>query len=69
MQWCTAGEACMWVAIKQALLIFGFGKILLLLSLLSILAVILEVMAVSPLLIHANYLLFSIISGLTKLSL
>lgn len=59
----------MWVAIKQALLILGFGKILLLLVLLSILAVILEVMAVSPLLIHANYLLFAVISGLTLLSL
>jgi len=59
----------MWFGVKQALLIFGLGRVLVLLALLSMFAVILEVSGSSSLLINANYSLVVFISCLTLLSL
>lgn len=65
----------MWVGIKQALLIFGFGRILLLLALLSMIAIIFELLNTSSLLIQIkyviqiNYGLISLLAGLTLFSL
>lgn len=59
----------MWVAIKQVLLIFGFGRILLLLALLSVSAMLCEVMGASTVFIKANFALIVLISGLTLCSL
>ena len=59
----------MWVGIKQALLIFGFGRILLLLVLLSMMAIIFELLNTSSLLTQINYALIALVVGLTLLSL
>lgn len=59
----------MWVAIKQVLLILGFGRILLLLALLMFFAAILKVVDASNLMIQTNYGLIAIIASLTLLSL
>lgn len=59
----------MWVAIKQALLIFGFGRILVLLTLLVLFALLLETINASQIFVYANYALFALVSGVTLLSL
>lgn len=59
----------MWVGIKQALLIFGLGRILLLLVLLSCSSIIFELLSFSRALIQANYFFILILGGCTLLSL
>ncbi|RYZ84736.1 MAG: hypothetical protein EOO68_31165, partial [Moraxellaceae bacterium] len=59
----------MWVGIKQLLLMFGLGRILLLLGLLSCSAIVFRLMHFSALFVEANYLFAMILAGCTLLSL
>ncbi len=59
----------MWVSIKQALLIFGLGRILVLLALLTCSLFILEISGFSQILMQANYLFLILLGGCTLVSL
>lgn len=58
----------MWIGIKQALLIFGFGRILLSLGLLSCSLFIFEVTNFPSIIIYANYLFLVLLGGCSLLS-
>jgi methyl-accepting chemotaxis protein len=59
----------MWIGIKQALLILGLGRILVLLTLLSCSLIFLELMNFPKVLVHANYFFSMVLAGGTILSL
>lgn len=59
----------MWVGVKQALLVFGFGRILVLLSVLCFVAIAFDILNASSLLVKINYALILVVFCLTLFSL
>jgi hypothetical protein len=59
----------MWAFIKQILLTFGLGRILMSLALLSCMLIILEIINFSPMILRTIYLFLILLGGTTLLSL